>query len=470
MEINVTKKDVLWSYAANFFNLATGFITLPLILKLLSADEVGFNYILGAIGSVVALFDLGFSGQFSRFLVYIFSGAQKLQKQGISEEYSDNINEHLLASTIKTAKLIFLIISIVAFVFLVTLGTWYVYDVTKGFSLIKNAIPIWCISCLSSFFGIYFLYYNCFLQGRGLIKEAKQAQVFSRLCQLAITFAMLFAGFGLLSVVVANLIAPFVYRFLAHKNFYSPEIKRIVSINIVSKEDIKEVFSTLWYNAKKMGLIGILSSAIGYASTLVVGSYLSLSEVGSYGLMVQLVGIVVGVSTIHFYSMVPKLSSLMVKRDYIKMRGFFGLSMFFFYCINALGFVAIILAVPVFEWLHFNTQLPGYLIIIIFFFYKLLEQNQSLFSQLFLFKNDFRFYRSAVWTGIISFGALWLSLWLGYGLIGVVVSQSIPLLAYAAWKWPIDAVKTFGMNIKQDFVIHPCIQIKSFINGRLFRN
>ncbi|MDT3388062.1 MAG: hypothetical protein LIR46_09935, partial [Bacteroidota bacterium] len=121
MEIQVSKKDVVWSYVAQFFNLATGLITLPLILKLLSADEVGFNYILISINSIVVLFDLGFSGQFSRYLTYIFSGAQKIQKEGISEEYSDNINEHLLASTIKTARRIYLIVSIIASLFLLSL-------------------------------------------------------------------------------------------------------------------------------------------------------------------------------------------------------------------------------------------------------------------------------------------------------------------------------------------------------------
>ena len=434
MNIKISKSDIIWSYVAQFINLATGLITLPLILKLLSADEVGFNYILISINSIVVLFDLGFSGQFSRYLTYIFSGAQKIQKEGISQEYSESINEHLLASIIKTAKRIYLIVSIIASFFLLTLGTWYVYSVTEGFSLVGNAVLVWCVFCLSSFFNIYYLYFNAFLQGRGLIKENKQAQVYSRVVQITITFILLIAGYGLLSVVVANLIAPFVFRFFAYKRFYTSDIKIILVNNIIQKSEIREVFSILWFNAKKMGIIGILSSALGYASTLVIGSYLSLADVASYGLLVQLTGVVVGVATIHFFSIVPKLSSLMVKKDYVEMRRHFGLSMFFFYIIIITGAIAMFSAVPLLKWFNFDTQLPPYMIVSIYYVYKVNEQNQSLFSQLFLINNDLRFYHCAVWTGIISFVTLWISLYMGYGLLGVVLSQCIPLYAYAAWK------------------------------------
>ena len=87
MEIKVQKRDVIWSYLAQFFNLGVGFITLPAILKMLSADEVGLNYILISISSVIVLFDMGFSSQFSKNITYVLSGAQTIEKEGISSDY-----------------------------------------------------------------------------------------------------------------------------------------------------------------------------------------------------------------------------------------------------------------------------------------------------------------------------------------------------------------------------------------------
>lgn len=467
MEIKTSKSDIIWSYIAQFLNLATGLITLPLILKMLSADEVGFNYILMSINSIVALFDMGFSGQFSRYLTYIFSGAQTIEKEGISSVYDDRINEHLLACTIKTAKRIYRIISLAAIIALLLFGTLYVYKVTQGFSLVSNTVVIWAIFCASCFFNVYYLYYNVFLQGRGLVKESRQAQILSRVCQILLTFILVFAGYGLLAVVIANFVSPFVFRIFSHKTFYTPEIKAILVKERVTTIEVKEVFTILFYNAKKMGFINILSSAIGYASTLVIGGYLSLAEVGSYGLLVQLTGIIAGISMVHFTSITPRLSSLMVMKDNAKVKEVFGMSMFFFYCIMILGYFALFAAVPILIWFEFNTQLPSYLIIGLYYLYAFNERNQGLFSQLFLMENDMRFFPAAIWTGIISFLALWLCLHLGYGLLGVVIAQSLPLYAYSAWKWPVEASKVYSINIKEDVICRPLDKIKTIIlNGK----
>ncbi len=466
MEIKTSKSDIIWSYIAQFLNLATGLITLPVILKMLSADEVGFNYILISINSIVVLFDMGFSGQFSRYLTYIFSGAQTIEKEGISAEYDAEINKHLLACTIKTAKEIYRGLSLIAILGLMIFGTLYVYRVTQGFKLVQHAFLIWAIFCSSSFFNIYFLYFNVFLQGRGFVKESKQAQILSRLCQIVITFVLLFLGYGLLAVVIANFIAPFVLRLYAHKKFYTEEIKEITTYEIVTKEEVKKIFTVLFYNAKKMGVISILSSAIGYASTLIIGFYLSLSDVGSYGLLVQLTGIITAVAMVCFTSLVPRLSSLMVRKNYETLKKDFGLSMLFFYVIVVLGGIALLCVVPLIKWLNFNTQLPSLIIIGLYYIYSVTEKNQGLFSQLFLLGNDLRFYLAAICTGVVSFIALWLSLYLGFGLIGVVASQSIPLYLYSAWKWPYEAKKVYKINFYYDLIVNPINRIKEFKNER----
>ena len=81
MEIRVTKKDMLWSYVAQFFNVGAGLLTLPLILHMLTTEEIAMNYLMLTVGSLVALIDFGFAPQFGRNITYVFSGAQKLEKE-----------------------------------------------------------------------------------------------------------------------------------------------------------------------------------------------------------------------------------------------------------------------------------------------------------------------------------------------------------------------------------------------------
>src|SRR5690606_42039783 len=103
MSVKLTKKDVIWSYLAQFFGIASGIFILPIILRLLSTEEIALNYLIGSLGSMVALFDFGFAPQFGRNITYVFSGAQEIQKKGIQDVNGlGEINYNLLANMINT--------------------------------------------------------------------------------------------------------------------------------------------------------------------------------------------------------------------------------------------------------------------------------------------------------------------------------------------------------------------------------
>ena len=73
MEIHISKKDIIWGYISIFFQMTSGIIILPFILRMLSSEEVGLNYLMLTIGSMVALFDAGFSPMFGKNISYLFS-------------------------------------------------------------------------------------------------------------------------------------------------------------------------------------------------------------------------------------------------------------------------------------------------------------------------------------------------------------------------------------------------------------
>ena len=112
--IKITKTDVLWNYIAQFFSLASGLITLPLILKMLTVEEIALNYIFLTVSSLVLLFDFGFSPQFSRNVSYVYGGAQKLKKEGIEDAPSGEvaINYRLIATLVKVGQYVYLLLAL----------------------------------------------------------------------------------------------------------------------------------------------------------------------------------------------------------------------------------------------------------------------------------------------------------------------------------------------------------------------
>lgn len=103
--IEIGKSDVVWSYISKFLGMASGVLVLPFILNKLSPEEIGLNYLMLTIGSMVYLLDFGFSPQFGRNITYAFSGAEELVKEGFSQkQISDTPNFRLVFVVISTAK------------------------------------------------------------------------------------------------------------------------------------------------------------------------------------------------------------------------------------------------------------------------------------------------------------------------------------------------------------------------------
>lgn len=446
--IKITKKDVLWSYFSQIFSVASGLITLPLILKLLSAEEIGMNYLMLSLGALVSLFDFGFTPQFSRNIAYVFTGAQVLKKEGVSVSETSTINYRLLATMIHTAEFVYRRLAIVVLVVMLTLGTYYIYYVTKGFTNIDNSLSIWVFYSIGTFFNIYYSYYASLLIGKGLIMESKKAMVYSRVVYILLAFVFLFSGLGLMGVVLANLIAPFVNRFISYSYFFTEEIKAKIGVYTISKNEKLELFEIVWYNAKKLGLVFVGSYAINKLSIFLAGLYLSLSDIGSYGLMIQLFGLLSMVSGMVFSVFEPRFSSLRTKGDNNALIKEFAFSMNVYYLTFIIGAICLLYLGPYFlSFISSNVALPSFFIMLLFATVLFLEGNHSNFATLIVTNNSVPFVTSSLIAGFfIGFGDFISLKYTGYGILGLVLVQGLVQIAYANWKWPFVVLKEFNIS------------------------
>ena len=143
MKTSLNKKDIVWGYIAKGLSISSGVITLPLILNMLSEDEIALNYVFLTLMSIVLLFDFGFSPQFARNFAFVFGGAQEVTSEGEPKVVSDIINYKLLLSLIKTAITLYRYLTLGVAFLLLTFGTVYIYKFTNGFNLIDNSLSIW---------------------------------------------------------------------------------------------------------------------------------------------------------------------------------------------------------------------------------------------------------------------------------------------------------------------------------------
>lgn len=463
MEIEITKKDILWSYIAKFFQISSGLITLPFVLHLLSKEEVGLNYLMATVSSMVALIDFGFSPQFGRNFAFVNSGAQQLLKEGLSKSRSQEINYRLLKTTIKTAQYVYRRLSIVALILMLTVGSYYIYNVTKGFSIVDNSFIIWILFSISVYFNIYFSYYTGLLTGSGLIAENNQAAILSRFAYIVFALSFLYMGVGLFAIAIANLVAPFFSRFYAYYHYYTPELRSKLNAWNISHQEVKNTFVTIWYNAKKQGLNFISTYIVTKFGMFLAGLYLTLAEIGSFGLLMQLTSILTGISVSFYIAIEPQLISNNLNSQLDKLQKNFSMSMVVYYSIMIVGGLTIVFLAPWFLGIiRSNTQLPSGALSAVYILILGLEYNHCIFGGLIATKNTFPMIKAYL---ISSLGVLVLTFvflqFTNLGLWGLVLAEGLVQIIFNNWYWPIIGCRKYSLNF---------IMIMKLGTSELFRN
>lgn len=457
VEINISKKDIYWSYLATIFSFSNGLLVLPLILKMLTPNELGINFLMSTFSGLVLLLDFGFSVQFSRTYTYLFSGAQSLTKEGFNDRdvNINNLNFRLIYATIESSKYLYKRISLIALFLMITLGSFYIYKITDEFRSIDNIFLIWCIFCLSIFFNIYFSFYEGLLKGRGMLKELNKIVILSRFLQISLTIFLLSLEIGLLAIVISNFIYPFLSRFLMIKVFYTKEMKGIFQKITLKKFEVLELIKIVWFNSRKMGLVFIGSFLIGKVSFLIASFYLTLNEIASFGLMEQLIGFVVTVSVIYFNSHLSRFSFLRLNNCQSELLNIFSLSLGIFYLFYFIGiFLLFVFSDFIFQILDSNVNLPSSIVFFTYCLVVFLEQNHSLFATFLVTKNSVPFvYPSLISGVIILFLTLICFQFFVKELLVIVVVPGLVQICYNNWKWPSMVFNDFNISIKEFFKI-----------------
>lgn len=451
MGVEITKKDVTWSYVAKLFQIGSGLVTLPLILRLLTKEEVGMNYLMLTVSSIVGLMDFGFSPQFGRNFTYVNSGARRLCREGVEEERDGSIDWHLLSVLISTARFVYRRLSVLALIVMLTFGTGYIWYLTEGFTNVNNSLYIWILYSFSTYFNIYFSYYSSLLTGSGMIRESSQAAILSKSAYLVLCTLFLLLGWGLFAVVAANFIAPFVQRYVSYRAYFKPELKARLAEQTVTREDIRETFSVIWFNAKKLGINFIGAYAVNKMGMFIIGFFLPLATIGSYGLLTQLTTIVTGIANTMFVTYLPKVSNCRVTGDRPMLKRTISFSMVVGQIIMLAGALGIIFVAPyLLELIKSQTMLPSRLICVLYLVIVALELNHSEFASVISTENKIPYVVPSLVSGgvivLLTFIALKFTT---LGLLGVVLVQGIVQAAYNNWRWPLWVFRELDMSISE---------------------
>jgi O-antigen/teichoic acid export membrane protein len=250
----------------------------------------------------------------------------------------------------------------------------------------------------------------------------------------------------LIAIVSAQALSVIIVRFLSFRSFFSPSI--CLSLKTAISQPTSHILKAIYPNALKIGLSS-LGGFMVTRSAIIIGSlYLTLDEIASYGITIQLIGIITSLSGIYTSTFIPKIVELrvedrlqVIKRLYLQGQ----LVLLFTFIIAGMGLLFV--GPMMLQLIGSKTELMPFSITALAILVYLEEANLSIAANILLTKNEVPFFKASIISGgLIIVGLLMGFNYLHLGLIGMLLIPLVVDLSYQAWKWPLEVAKDLGLT------------------------
>jgi O-antigen/teichoic acid export membrane protein len=404
----------------------------------------------------VPLLDFGFSPSFTRNITYVFSGVRSLKAEGVSDVNRTDraVDYSLLKGVISAMRWFYLRVALILFVLLISLGTYYIYTLMQNFHGDRHEVYIaWMLLCIINTYNLYTLYYDSLLQGKGLIKRSKQIVILGQMTYLIVAAVLIMAGYGLIAIVSAQALSVIIVRLLSYHYFFTSEIKN--SLDAVVPFSQKEILKAIYPNSVKMGLT-FFGGFLVTRSAMVIGSlYLTLNEIASYGIAMQLISVIASLAGIYTATYQPKIAQQRVEKNiavikelYLKGQGV----LFSTYFLG--GLCLVILGEWTLRLIGSQTHLMPQSILAMAIIVSFLESNHAIAGSILLSKNEVPFFKASLLSGVaVVLGLLLMFKFTNLRLIVMVLVPFVVDISYQSWKWPWEVIKELKISIKEYFIL-----------------
>jgi O-antigen/teichoic acid export membrane protein len=460
--MEIGRKDIFWNYLATFLKIASSALLLPLILRLMPAEMVGIWTVFTTVAALVVLFDFGFNSSFSRNVTYIFSGVKNLKINGIhATDSSDlSVDYSLLKGLIQVMRWFYLRISLILFILLITVGTFYIHQILKSYTGCHRDVYIaWILLCSINTYNLYTLYYDALLQGKGLIKRSKQIIIIGQTVYLLLAAVLIIAGYGLIALVSAQIVSVVIIRILSYKTFFNTKLK--ATFDSIEQRPQKEILQAIYPNAVKIGFTSLGGFLVNRSAILIGSVYLPLTDLASYGICVQLIMVISALAGIYLSTYQPLISKYRVEMNNVSIKYLYikgQLLLFFTFLCGG------ILLVLFGQWgLHLigsQTKLLPKILLAIMILVTYLEANHSSSASILLTKNEVPFLKASLFSGVATVLLLFVFLvYFKLGLWSLVLAPGIAQGVYQNWKWPLEVGKDLSVHF-MDFLSIRFLKLK----------
>ena len=451
MAIKLSNKDYIWSCAGTVMSLGSKGILFLIVLFFLDNEMYGLWAVFQSLTAIAVVFDFGFSTTFGRNINYCWNGAVKLVKTKAVFSQNDEPNFVLMKRTMTACKIVFFVLSLIAFVGLAIPGTMYILHISSDLPQ-QEVLIAWSLFALATFLNLYYNYYRSFMNGVGAISAVNRVLVFSNSAWMFLTLLFLFLGFGIIGTGFAYLLYSIIFRLLSRWEFYRYKeiglhLKEVE--HKASRQEIWDLFKAVWHNASREGLVTLANYLTNQACVIIAPLYMSLTLTGMYSLAMNVAIVIAQIALVFYSANQPVLQAAYVMNNPSKTKETMALIVVSFLTIFFIELVIIIAAgLPILNLIRPEVT-PSVLIMLTAATYQFLLSYRNIFTSYFSGTNRIPYAWSFIGTSLATVGVAVLFLQVFHlGIWGLLLGQIVCQIAFNVWYWPLKAHQEMHVSIR----------------------
>jgi len=454
------RSDLAWGFGAQALQYGAVLLLLPILAARMSSQDVGLWFVFMTIQSLVLLLDLGFGYMLARNFAYIFAGASRLLHDGVhTTDVGTGADAQLLATTIRTAQLIYAVVASVVALMLLSVGTFYIGSL-GALDTISGMLS-WGLFALAVVLNIYFQWYLPLLMGSGRVRQNYKAVVIVRGGFAALAALTLFVEPSLVGVSASYLCA--VLMMLVYARVQTSDLLRIQGATRPTRAALCEQFGVLWKNSYRMGLVSIGAFMITKYSVLLVSSHFGLAVSASYAITLQLFSAIGTIAAVPFNALLSRITERRLSGDQAALKRLLSSGFLVTWLIGLLGIVAVVgLGHELLAMLHSKTNIVEGPLLLLIALTAFLELNHATSAWVIASANRVPFVPAALISGAVIMVLSTIAAAQGFSLLAIVAIQTLTQAAYNNWRWPLQIVREYHFR-PADFVA----AAKGLVHGRL---
>ncbi len=423
-----------WSFANTAALAGYGLVVLPFQARLLSPDAMGVWYAFLAMGSLaIMVCNGGITPTVQRFASYLHAGATRLQADGVPPSASAAPNWVGVAAYGASVDRLFRLLALGGMALLALIGFSFIALKVTDLALRQQALYGWTIQVLAIGVLIPAAGRTALVQGAGGMLTSQRRLLIARLAAPGVVVTGLCLDLGVISLGLGTLTMA-VVQWLGHRRCLPVAISAAPPPG-AWPEHLRAMWPTTW----RFTLVTLGAWMITLSGTLILGTWVGLSEAGQYGLSLQVLQLCTTVAAVWMSAAIPRLCALRAAGEAGALRRLFtsrwtlGLITFVVLATPAVIFGQHILGI-----IGTNTRLLEPAMLIAMAVILLLELNHGPLCASFLMTgNQVPFVPAALASGVaIVLGGIALSVGAGLGVWSVIIAQGVVQLMYNNWRWP----------------------------------